>query len=70
VVGVAAEESGGNMDLSIRSVGLEDLHRITSEVAEKLGGIGGGHANATGARIPRGKLLEFIEMLDEKLGNF
>lgn len=69
VVGVAAEESGGHMDLSIRSFGLKDLHRITSEVAEKLGGVGGGHENATGARIPREKLLDFIEMLDEKLVN-
>ncbi len=67
IVGVAAEEQGENIDLSIRSVGLRGLHRVTSSVAGALGGIGGGHSNAAGARIPRGKLLEFIEMLDERL---
>ncbi|MCX8182898.1 MAG: DHHA1 domain-containing protein [Crenarchaeota archaeon] len=67
IVGVAADEQGENIDLSVRSIGLSSLHRITSSVAGMLGGIGGGHANAAGARIPRGKLLEFIEMLDEKL---
>ncbi|MGB9717735.1 MAG: DHHA1 domain-containing protein [Thermoproteota archaeon] len=68
IVGVAAEEQGENIDLSLRSVGLSDLHRVASDVAGMLGGIGGGHANAAGARIPRGKLLEFVEMLDERLG--
>lgn len=68
IVGVAADEQGENIDLSLRSIGLRSLHRVTSSVAEMLGGIGGGHANAAGARIPRGKLMEFVEMLDERLG--
>ncbi len=67
IVGVAAEEQGENIDLSIRSVGLKNLYSVVSRVAGELGGIGGGHANAAGARIPRGKLLEFVEMLDEGL---
>jgi len=67
IVGVAADEQGETIDLSLRSVGLRSLHRVASDVAEMLGGIGGGHANAAGARIPRGKLLEFVEMLDERL---
>ncbi|NHV99876.1 MAG: DHH family phosphoesterase [Thaumarchaeota archaeon] len=67
IIGVAADEHGEKIDLSIRSIGLRNLHRITSSVAEALGGLGGGHANAAGAMIPRGKLLDFVEMLNEKL---
>ncbi|MEM2415355.1 MAG: DHHA1 domain-containing protein [Thermoproteota archaeon] len=67
IVGVAADERGENIDLSVRSVGLKNLHKITSDIAERLGGVGGGHINAAGARIPQGKLSEFIEMLDERL---
>ncbi|MDW8033458.1 MAG: DHHA1 domain-containing protein, partial [Nitrososphaerota archaeon] len=66
-VGVAAEEIEENIDLSVRSIGLKNLHRIVSRVAEELGGVGGGHANAAGARIPKGLFLEFIKKLNGKL---
>jgi len=67
LVGVAAEETEENIDLSVRSIGLKNLHRVVSKVAEELGGVGGGHANAAGARIPRSLFLEFIKKLDENL---
>jgi RecJ-like exonuclease len=67
LVGVAAEEIEENMDMSIRSVSLKNLHRIVSKVAEELKGIGGGHANAAGARIPKESFPEFIKRLDEEL---
>ncbi|MEM1557446.1 MAG: DHHA1 domain-containing protein [Thermoproteota archaeon] len=66
-VGVAAEEVEENIDLSVRSIGLKNLHRIVSRVAEELGGVGGGHANAAGARIPRDLFLEFVRRLNEKV---
>lgn len=69
LVGVAAEEVGENMDMSIRSVNLKNLHKVVSKVAEELEGIGGGHANAAGARIPKGLFSEFIKRLDEELLN-
>ncbi|MEM2940432.1 MAG: DHHA1 domain-containing protein [Thermoproteota archaeon] len=67
LVGVAAEEVEENMDMSIRSVSLKNLHRIVSKVAEELRGIGGGHANAAGARVPKESFPEFIRRLDEEL---
>jgi RecJ-like exonuclease len=67
LVGVAAEEVEENMDMSIRSVNLKNLHRVVSKVAEELKGIGGGHANAAGARIPKESFSEFIKRLDEEL---
>lgn len=67
LVGVAAEEVEENMDMSIRSVSLKNLHRIVSKVAEEVRGIGGGHANAAGARVPKESFLEFIRRLDEEL---
>jgi RecJ-like exonuclease len=67
LVGVAAEEIKENMDMSIRSVSLKNLHRIVPKVAEELKGIGGGHANAAGARIPKESFQQFIKRLDEAL---
>jgi RecJ-like exonuclease len=67
LVGVAGEEINGNIDMSIRSIGLKKLHRIVSKVAEEFNGVGGGHANAAGARIPRESFQEFIKRLDEEL---
>ncbi|MEM2612011.1 MAG: DHHA1 domain-containing protein [Thermoproteota archaeon] len=67
LVGVAAEEIDENIDMSVRSVSLNNLHKIVSKVAEELGGVGGGHANAAGARIPKGLFPEFIRRLDEML---
>ncbi|AEK72413.1 ssDNA-specific exonuclease [Thermococcus sp. 4557] len=38
------------------------------EVAEKLGGEGGGHAIAAGIRFPRDRIEEFIRLFNEALG--
>ncbi|WP_148882392.1 DHHA1 domain-containing protein [Thermococcus aciditolerans] len=38
------------------------------EVAEKLGGEGGGHAIAAGIRFPRDRIEEFIKLFNEALG--
>lgn len=44
------------------------LGEALREVAEKLGGEGGGHAIAAGIRFPQKKLDEFIELIDRALG--
>ena len=52
-------------DLSIRGrTSLKmDLGTITSQLAKRLGGFGGGHPRASGARIPTSRLTEFIYAL-------
>lgn len=43
------------------------LGEALREVAEKLGGEGGGHAIAAGIRFPKGKIDEFIRLFNEAL---
>lgn len=54
-------------DLSVRGkTSLKvDLGKITSQLAKRLGGFGGGHPKASGARIPASKLMEFIHALSD-----
>jgi len=53
-------------DLSIRvKTGMEiNIGKITSNLAERFGGFGGGHPLASGARIPTPKLTEFIRAIN------
>ncbi|MDI3475060.1 MAG: single-stranded-DNA-specific exonuclease [Thermococcaceae archaeon] len=44
------------------------LGEALKEIAEKLGGEGGGHAIAAGIRFPKAKLEEFIKLINELLG--
>lgn len=44
------------------------LGEALREVAEKLGGEGGGHAIAAGIRFPKDRLDEFIRLFNEALG--
>lgn len=61
LIGIAGERRGESIDLSVRSVGDLDLGKITEAIALELGGTGGGHRRAAGARIPRGYFEEFIK---------
>ena len=45
-----------------------DLSAALKKAAEKLGGVGGGHAVAAGATIPEGKEEEFLKAVDEIIG--
>lgn len=49
----------GQSDLKI------DLGKITSQVSKRLGGFGGGHPKASGARIPSATLMEFIYAIND-----
>jgi len=44
------------------------LGEALREVAEKLGGEGGGHAIAAGIRFPKGRIDEFIRLFNDALG--
>ncbi len=69
LVGVATEQLADYADMSVRSVDLNDLQEIVSATAESLGGAGGGHSNAAGARVPEDQFMEFIFKLDQALPN-
>jgi RecJ-like exonuclease len=41
------------------------LNKIMEQAAESVGGSGGGHPRAAGARIPQGSLIKFLEVVDK-----
>jgi RecJ-like exonuclease len=43
------------------------LNKIMEKAAESVGGSGGGHARAAGARIPKGRLNKFLEEVDKMI---
>ena len=43
------------------------LGEIISRITKKVGGMGGGHAKASGARIPGGSMQEFLDRLKKEL---
>jgi len=58
----------GIADISFRVVDRSiDFNMILREVAPRLGGSGGGHAHACGARIPLEKLDRFFQAANDKL---
>lgn len=67
-VGVAGERKKGLIDMSIRTCRRDlDLNSLTRRIAVKLGGSGGGHPQAAGARVPENSFHEFIKMMNESL---
>jgi len=68
VVGVAGERRRGIIDMSLRTCDVNiDLNKILRHIAPKLGGSGGGHPSAAGARVPEEKFDEFIRELNGAL---
>jgi len=67
---LALSKAKGKVKISSRgtkylvSKGL-DLSSALKKAAEKLGGVGGGHAVAAGATVPEGKEEEFLKAVDE-----
>jgi len=69
-VGVAVrEEEPGYYEISLRSVeeSKHDLGKIIGRISGKLNTSGGGHPHASGTRIKRQQLEEFLKLLDEEL---
>jgi len=68
-VGIAAEEKGSTYVMSLRANSREiNLDRVLREVTPYLGGSGGGHPSAAGARIPKHQFIKLIQVLNERLG--
>ena len=69
-VGVAIrEEEPGFYEISLRSTeqSKHDLGKIMGRITTTLGTSGGGHPHASGGRIRRDQLDEFLNLLDEEL---
>ncbi|OYT37496.1 MAG: phosphoesterase, partial [Desulfurococcales archaeon ex4484_58] len=69
-VGIAFQRHKGFYNMSLRA-GIDiDLNTILRQITPRLGGTGGGHHRAAGARIPVNKLKDFLEELDMTLENY
>ena len=69
-VGVAIrEEEPGFYEISTRSTeeSKHDLGKIIGRITTKLGASGGGHPHASGARIQRSQLEEFLRLFSDEL---
>ena len=68
LIGVAAERRGRTYVMSLRAVkGAIDLNKVLRSVVKRLGGTGGGHPEAAGARIPVHALEELIVILNKEV---
>lgn len=69
-IGIAIERKDNLAIMSIRSILKDfDLNTTLREICIELGGSGGGHAQAAGARIPWNKLYEFFERLNKEINS-
>lgn len=67
-IGIGAETRNEIIDMSLRTSDKEiDLDKILRELAPKFGGAGGGHALASGARVPKNMFEEFVKELNAVL---
>ena len=70
-VGVAyrIKSNSPYVEISLRASSAypKDLGSITQRLASELGGFGGGHSKASGARIPKESLQRFLQALEDLL---
>lgn len=68
-VGLAIHQRKKYFDITMRTRDYNvKLNKIAEEAAEYVGGSGGGHPHASGARIPVTCLKKFLEKVDELIG--
>ncbi|RJS84770.1 DHH family phosphoesterase [Candidatus Bathyarchaeota archaeon] len=68
LVGIAGEERKNMIDMSLRACSREiDLNKTLRQITRKIGGSGGGHPNAAGARIPKEKFEDLLEEVNKRL---
>ena len=67
-VGYSTDEQKQITDVSMRCAATSriDLGKQASKLAKRFGGFGAGHKNASGARIPTSKFMEFMWALGKK----
>lgn len=68
-IGLCVYERRNHIDITARKRSSDiHLNRLMEKSAIQLGGSGGGHPGAAGARIPFGKLDEFLKILNKLIG--
>lgn len=68
LVGIGAEHRKDYVEMSLRTHSDSiDLNLMLKRITAKMGGMGGGHPKASGARIPREKFSQFIAELNEAI---
>ncbi|MEM2925637.1 MAG: DHHA1 domain-containing protein [Methanocellales archaeon] len=68
LIGIAGEDWKGMVDMSLKTRSLEiNLNKLLREICPKLGGSGGGHPSAAGARVPKQYFERFLDELNEYL---
>lgn len=68
LIGLAGEKRKDYIDMSLRSCDERiDLNRLLRKIAPTLGGGGGGHPQAAGARIPEKNFSQFLIELNQSL---
>ncbi|MEE8168449.1 MAG: DHHA1 domain-containing protein [Candidatus Hydrothermarchaeales archaeon] len=68
-VGLSTQDRDSYVDISVRKrydLSL-DLNHVLRTIAPRLGGSGGGHESAAGARIPKEKFEEFVMLLSTEV---
>ncbi len=70
-IGLCIYNRKGHIDITIRKRNPDiELNKIAEDAGEAVGGSGGGHSNAAGARIPTGRLNEFLEILNKRIERY
>lgn len=64
-VGVCVYKRERYLDVTIRSREPMPLNRLAEQASSYVGGSGGGHESAAGAKIPFGTLDKFLKKMDE-----
>jgi len=68
IVGIGAETRRGFIEMSLRTHSEKiDMSRMLPQIAQKLGGTGGGHPKAAGARIPADKFDLFLRLMNAEI---
>jgi single-stranded-DNA-specific exonuclease len=68
LVGIAGETRKDAIEMSLRTPSESiNLNTILSSLTPSLGGSGGGHAKAAGARVPREKWQQFLDGLNQAI---
>lgn len=66
-VGLSVYTRGKYLDITIRGRGSIPLNTLAERSAEAVGGSGGGHPQAAGAKIPLGSLDTFLKQLNKNI---